>query len=134
MVKNYPPLSEEEMAAFELDQPGAPVCNPANFRVDFSRPWKRCQFNKHARWVFIKHTVEKGKLGFWEVEGVPKSLFYDQNVGAALDAHIPHCWREWHEAGKRNYKISHKAELKKKAVASRKDTVSTFVLLLSTRD
>ena len=123
MVQAFPPLSNEAMEAYELGQINAPVCTAANFRVDFSRPWKQCPFNRHARWVFIQHMVQKGKQGFWEVEGAPRDLFYETNVGAALDAHVPHCWREWRKARKGDYRTVHEAELKKKALASRKETV-----------
>lgn len=119
----FPRLTDEELEKFEVEAPGAPVCTARNYRVCFSRGWKKCSFNRHAASVFTTYVLQKWKAGRYHDQGIPKEYFTRENISSCLDAHMEYARERWRFFQKPNHNQRLMAELKQKAVNGRKATV-----------
>lgn len=117
-------MTAEEIEAFEDDRPDAPICTPEEFRVCFHNSWKKCAFNAHARYVFIKAFLDSVQNGYYEGHYIPKELLTEDAVGSAIDGHMQHAREQWRLYQKESWETLHEQQLTKNAVSSRKKTVS----------
>ncbi|EIW86028.1 hypothetical protein CONPUDRAFT_68650 [Coniophora puteana RWD-64-598 SS2] len=82
------PLDDEELEIYASMQAGNMV-SVDKFRVDFTRPWKKDDFNASAREVFIDHFIEKVKSGaILDRYGIKSNYVTWRVVGAAIDQHV----------------------------------------------
>ncbi|KAI0650950.1 hypothetical protein C8Q79DRAFT_1007161 [Trametes meyenii] len=86
LPKRFPSLTDEELTQY--DAVVGSFINESNFRIDFTRGWNRCSFNREARQYAIDHFLECTKGGAYCGSTIPKRYLNEYQVGMALDSHM----------------------------------------------
>ncbi|OJT15389.1 hypothetical protein TRAPUB_8056 [Trametes pubescens] len=96
LVLRYPPLTEEEIAGYRMDDDSV-VCTAVEFRVDFVHDWKRLPFNREARAVFIQNMAACIQGGTYNFTAHAIPLISEEHIGSVLDSHMEYCRRKYRE-------------------------------------
>ncbi|EIW77789.1 hypothetical protein CONPUDRAFT_156973 [Coniophora puteana RWD-64-598 SS2] len=118
------PLDDEEFEIYASIETGNMV-SVDKFRVDFTRPWKKDDFNASAREVFINHFLEKVKSGaILERYGIKPNYVTWKVVGAAIDQHVVRYVRGLYNDWYNGVSLGSEYERRKRAaMANRKSTL-----------
>lgn len=123
VIKNNPPISDEEMKSFLEDEDDLLTCSVQCFRIDFIRPWKTNAFNTLAKDIFIKSLIATYRGGEYSDLAIPEKLLTEQAIGAVLDKHMEYRRLQYRQHGNPKTKADTDAIKKRRATNARRYTV-----------
>lgn len=88
LPQKCPPLTDEEIEAYRLNQPDAPVVDPRDLRIDFEHPWKQFSYNQEVAHVIVDDFLTTMKAPGGPSLAVPKALLSKAVIHYILDSHM----------------------------------------------
>lgn len=128
LIKNNPPISDEEMQSFLDGEDDLLTCSVQSFRIDFVRPWKENQFNQVAKSVFAKSFVAMYQSGEYAEFNIPSILVTERIVGILLDRQMEYRRRLYKQHSKPLSQADLDKIKKHKAMNARRATVSHMLM------
>lgn len=131
LIKNNPPISDEEMKSFLEDEGDLLTCSVQCFRIDFIRPWKTNAFNTLAKDIFVKSLIATYRGGEYSDLEVPEKLLTEQAIGAVIDKHMEYRRQQYRQQANPKSKVDADALKKRRATNARRYTVRLQSLIVS---
>ncbi|KAI0666482.1 hypothetical protein C8Q78DRAFT_454103 [Trametes maxima] len=90
MVRRNPPLTDDEIAAYERDDSPSYI-SKTRFRIDFTRSPTAFAFNVEARDYYIRHLLRAMRGGMYKNSGIPERYVNEDHIGSAYDTYMETC-------------------------------------------